>query len=290
MLEGAARMRVRDDTGTTHGGGFRMQKKQLSCARWRPAAAGASGCACAAYIVLPTHRVQPESRQTTMRFDMFSCVHKAQRYAMCEAMLQVSSLNPYSAPDVVYVLKQVNDMLDYHAVLIDHVAVHVVYRMEMHAPGSSDAVARLCSERRLALARMRDVHHAASALGDRMSGETLAALQQHLNAFVARALNRMDSIAREVNRVLRRVLPDEALAGFEEAMVTAPAPGALRCSMQWMLPALNPDERLRLHAVLGRRLGPDFAAATLAMGKDLLSRDDFRHLQRESVSREAALA
>lgn len=225
-----------------------------------------------------------------MRFDMFSCVHKAQRYAMCEAMLQVSSLNPYSPPDIVYVLGQLGDMLDYHMVLTRHVAVHVVHRMEILAPGSSDAVALLCSERLVSIARMRDIHHAAAALGDRMAREMLAVLQHHLNAFVARALNAMDSIGKEVNQVLQPVLADDALAAFEEAMLTGQEPKALRSSMQWMLPALNPAERIRLHAVLCRRLGDEFGTAVLAMGKDLLCREDFRHLQVEATRDEAVPA
>lgn len=218
------------------------------------------------------------------RFDMFSLIHKAQRYAMCETMMQVSALDTHSPFDTRYVVAQVSDMLDYCEQCVAHVATHIVPLMEACVPGSGERVALGCDERRRAIAGMRAAQDEAANLPEGMSHEALASLQARLNAHVARALVALDVLGRQVNRVLWPALPDFALAALEESMLAGFAPATLRSGMQWMMPALSRGERIRVLAILRRRVGPEFATSILAMSKDLLRQEEYGGLRADTAA------
>jgi hypothetical protein len=220
--------------------------------------------------------------------DLFSCLQKAQRYALCETMLQVSALDPHSPCDLRYVLAQVRDMLDYSRQFTDHVAVYAVQRMEVLAPGSGAGVALKCEERLRSIAGMLDVHAAAGACADGMPIGVLVDLQHRLNGHVARALAGLDFLDAACAPVMRYAASGEALAALEESMLAGFTPAVLKCGMQWMIPALSTGERLGLMDLLRRRVGAAFAASVLAMSKDLLSPGQFDRLLAESTVSEDA--
>lgn len=220
--------------------------------------------------------------------DLFSSLQKAQRYALCETMLQVSALDPHSPDDLRYVLAQVRDMLGYSRQFTEHVAIYAVQRMEARAPGSGASVALNCEERLRSINGMLDVHDAAAACADAMPVGVLADLQNRLNEHVARALAALDFLERTCAPVMRFAAAGEVLAGLEESLLAGFTPAVLKCGMQWMIPALNTSERLRLMDILRRRAGPEFADSVLAMSKDLLSPGQFERLLAESAVNEDA--
>lgn len=193
---------------------------------------------------------------------------------MCEALMQSASLDGHAQADVNYVLGQVCDMLRYCDTMTRAIGMHVLPRVAAHAPDSADRMALRGEERLVSIAWLANACEAAAAMRGAMRREALAALQQALCAFVARALNDMVWMASEANRVLWPILPDRELAALEEALLGAPEPAELRYSMQWMIPAIDPAERVELFAILRRLAGAERTAAILAMSRDLLPRGE----------------
>ncbi len=214
------------------------------------------------------------SRSEPPRLDPFSRIFKAQRYAMCEALMQSASLDGQAQTDVNYVLGQVCDMLRYCDTMTRAIGMHVLPRIAAQASDSADRMALRGEERLVSIAWLANACEAAAGMRGAMRREALAALQQALCAFVARVLNDMVWIGSEANRELWSILPDRELAAIEEALLGAPEPVELRYSMQWMIPAIDPAERVELFAILRRLAGAEPTAAILAMSRDLLPRDE----------------
>jgi hypothetical protein len=153
-----------------------------------------------------------------------------------------------------------------------------MHRVAPHCAQRAAGIALRYDEQLSSIARLRQAHGAIVAMGAAPRAEALVSLQLDLRAYAAQALADMAYIEGEANPVLRAVHDDRELAMLEKAMLAEFDPVELKFAMQWLIPAIHHGERVRVVSVLEERSDDRLAQAFIAMGKDLLCRDDYTAL------------
>lgn len=220
---------------------------------------------------------EPSLPAPEQRFDPFSCFHKTQQLAVFQTLTRLAAADPRSPACVRLVLGQVYDMLRYCERLTRAIGFHVVSWTEAHCPERAVRIALCCDEQLWSIAGLGQAHGAIVSMNAAMRGQALASLQQGLRAYAATALKAMAHTESEAHAVLWAAHGDHELGLLEKAILGEFDSTELKYAMQWLIPAIHVDERVRMVSLLEEH-DDRLAGAFIAMGKDLLSRDDHAQL------------
>lgn len=180
------------------------------------------------------------------RMDLYAGIHKAMRACMADALLALGRVDPEDAAEVAAATTRVLDLLDLCESHLQHENDFVHRAIEARAAGASDAIAHDHEEHREHIAQLRTL---AEALRSARAGAAAVVAQQlygQLALFVAENFRHMNVEETAHNAVLWARYTDAELVALHDELVGSIPPQEMMRIARWLVPAMNPAERLAL--------------------------------------------
>ena len=195
------------------------------------------------------------------RVDMYGGIHKAMRACMSDALLALGRVDPDDAAEVATATARVMDLLDLCESHLQHENDFVHRAIEVRAAGASDAVAHDHEEHREHIVQLRALAQALRTA--RPGAATVIAHQLYgqVALFVAENFRHMHVEETAHNAVLWARYTDAELIALHDELVASIPPEQMMRIARWLVPAMNPAERLGLlRDVRSKAPGPAFEA------------------------------
>jgi hypothetical protein len=232
--------------------------------------------------MLTSNLTPPEEAMSDLhatRLNIYNPIHKALRAFMSDSLHRSGRVDASDAADVAASLHQLRSLLGFMRGHLKHESEFVHTAMEKRAPGSTGTAEADHVHHLSDIANLEMLCDLVEASRPAARAVQLGHLHRALSVFVGENLVHMNMEETANNAVLWAHYSDEELMQIERSIVATIAPEEMAFSMQWMIPALNPQERAALF--LGMRAGapaPVFAGL-LQMATGMLDEDDSRKLE-----------
>jgi hypothetical protein len=180
------------------------------------------------------------------RVDMYAGIHKALRALMADTLLAVGRMDCDDALERAQTVQRVLELLDFCANHLKHENDFIHVALEARAPGASEVIAHEHEEHLGAIGRLAT---AAGVLRDcAVIERPLAARQlyRQLSLFIADNFQHMNVEETAHNAVLWARYTDVELAAIHDALVASIPPAEMMYTARWLVPFMNPLERLGL--------------------------------------------
>jgi hypothetical protein len=180
------------------------------------------------------------------RVDLYTGIHKALRACMADALLALGRTDPEDDADVAAASQRVQDLLDLCESHLQHENDFVHRAIEARATGGSEAVANDHVEH---LAQIGELRSLTRALDTGTAGARAVVAQQlyrQLALFVAENFRHMDVEETAHNAVLWARYTDAELVELHDRLVASIPPEKMMRYARWLVPFMNPAERLAL--------------------------------------------
>lgn len=180
------------------------------------------------------------------RLDTYLPIHKGLRALMADTLLAVGRMDCDDDLEFAQVTQRVVELLDFLRSHLAHENAFVHPAMEARAPGASG---RIAGEHQDHERHIDELAHSVEALRVQpvaARGAAALALYRALALFIAENLEHMHVEETQHNAVLWTHYTDEELAAMHGALVASIPPQEMMFAMRWMLPFLNPAERVAL--------------------------------------------
>lgn len=223
------------------------------------------------------------------QIDIYRPIHKALRACLCDTLTRVGRMDSDDAAEVRELMAQVRAMAAFCASHVAHENHFVHSAMEARYPGSSGKIA---AEHDQHVQACRKIAALAGDIEQARADERPAAaskLYQYLALFLAENLEHMHAEETENNTLLWSTHSDAELIAIEQAIVAALTPEEKAESLRWMLPALNPAERIGLLDGVRSQMPAEAFGGMLAGIEALLAPADW-HKLRAGLQSEALAA
>lgn len=214
------------------------------------------------------------------RMDMYGGIHKAMRACMADALLALGRTDPEDAAEVAATATRVMDLLDLCESHLQHENDFVHRAIEARAAGASDAVAHDHEEHREHIGQLRAL---TQALRTARAGAASVVSQQlygQLALFVAENFRHMHVEETAHNAVLWARYTDAELVEIHDELVASIPPGQMMRIARWLVPAMNPAERLGLLADMRAKAPAPAFEAVLEVARPHLSAGEWTKLSR----------
>lgn len=182
------------------------------------------------------------------RLDMYSGIHKALRACMADALLVLGRADVQDEPDLAQATGRVLELLDFCQGHVRHENEHVHRAMEARASGSSASVAHEHEQHRQHIGSLRTLAQALAGAAPALRPVLAQQLYRELALFVADNFRHMHVEETAHNAVLWARYTDAELAEVHDALVASIPPAEMMQISRWLVPNLNPAERLGLLA------------------------------------------
>ena len=216
----------------------------------------------------------------TLRYSIYTGVHKGLRAFMADTLVRVSRMDPQDDVEVTQVLEQLRELLRLCRSHLHHENLFMHPALERARPDSALRTADDHVQHEVEIAQLGALADALPAA----SGVERSAIAHRLYLAVSRFVgeNFMHMHVEETDNqaVLAGAYSDEELLALEGAIVPHidPAMGAI--FRRWIIPSLNADERLRTFRNARAHVPPEAFAGMLALARETLSERDWYKLER----------
>ncbi len=214
------------------------------------------------------------------RMEMYAPIHKALRAAMCDALLALGKVDTQDEADLARCATRLGDLLQFCRNHLSHENEFAHTAMERRAAGSSLTIAADHVEH----VRHLDALEAAMSrllAADAAQRDPLAlALYRELSLFVGENFHHMHVEETAHNDVLWANYTDEELKLMHDELLASIGPEEMMGVLRWMVPALNPGERLHMLAEMRASAPAPAFAAALDVVRPHLSNTDWAKLAR----------
>jgi hypothetical protein len=195
------------------------------------------------------------------RLDMYGGIHKALRACMADALLALGRLDVADEPALAAATQRVLDLLELCASHLQHENEHVHRAIEARAAGASAAIAHDHVEHGQHIDQLRALVQALQAAPAATRPVVAQQLYRELALFIAENLRHMNVEETAHNAVLWARYTDAELAAIHDGLVASIAPEKMLRIARWMVPFMNPAERLAvLSDVRAKAPAPAFEA------------------------------
>jgi len=177
------------------------------------------------------------------RFDLYAAIHKALRLVMAETLTRLGSLDAADAGqrhEAIMLLRTLLDMCRAH---VEKENRYVHPAIEARCAGLSE---RIAVEHVQHLVAINALEADAVALQCAPEAASAFRLYRRVARFVAENLAHMDDEETVHNAALWASYRDEELLQVHRAILSSIAPDEMAQTLNWLLPALNNDERTAL--------------------------------------------
>ena len=200
---------------------------------------------------------------TSPRFDLYAPIHKALRLFMTDTLLALSRLDLGDPQDLEAGLARLETLLEAACRHLQHENDHVHPAIEARQSGIST---RIAAEHRDHLDTIATLRAQAAILRAAPEPATAHRLYRQLAAFIADNFEHMDVEETRHNQALWATYADHELRDIEARILASIGPQEMSQWLRWMIPALNPAERVQLIGAMP----PDVQAPVLASARALL--------------------
>ena len=216
---------------------------------------------------------------TAQRYDIYRLIHKGMRSFLTDTLLTLGRLDPHSAADRHATLTQLRNLLDFCESHLAHENEFIHTAMHARQPGSADNMDEHHQQHLQMIAELRGMAEQLQAVRNEEREQICALLYRKLAVFVADNLAHMDEEETLNNAILWRYYTDEEIRAIEQALVATIPPHKNAETMQWMLPALNHQERHEFLSGVRRAAPAPVFENLLTIAREKLSRSEWNKLQ-----------
>jgi hypothetical protein len=213
------------------------------------------------------------------REDLYVTIHKAIRAMMADALLAVGRMDADDDLERAQVTERVMVLLDFCLSHLGHENEFVHPALEARAAGASERIAHEHGEHEqhiASLARsvavLRDGEPAAR-------GANALELYRALSLFVAENFQHMLVEETAHNAVLWARYTDAELHDIHQRLIASIPPAELMVGLRWMIPFLNPAERVMVLSGIRQSAPPPAFQAILEMVRPHLSAREWDKLE-----------
>jgi len=180
------------------------------------------------------------------RMDMYGGIHKALRALMADTLLAVGRMDCDDALERAQTMQRVQELLAFCANHLKHENEFVHPAIEARATGASEVIAH---EHREHLHHIGQLSKAAAQVLECSVLErpsAVARLYRELALFIADNFHHMHVEETAHNAVLWARYTDAELLEIHDALVASIPPHEMMATARWLVPFMNPAERLAL--------------------------------------------
>lgn len=185
----------------------------------------------------------PSAMQPTARPDLYAPIHKALRLFMTDTLLRLGRLDPQDAAERFQTLAQLRGLLQACARHLKRENDFVHAALEARRPGASAAIG---AEHEAHLDASAGLELEAQALEARPDAAVALHLYRRLSRFVAENFEHMWVEETRLNAALWELYSDAELHALHRRVLASIPPDELLQMLRWIVPALNPPERIEL--------------------------------------------
>jgi hemerythrin-like domain-containing protein len=225
-----------------------------------------------------SHYHTPNLPQSGAPVDIYRRIHKALRFCMSDTLSRVSRLDIGDRGEVVSVLAQVREMAILCATHVAHEDTFVHPAMEARFPGTAKATAAEHAHHKYACRKIIALGDAVYNARKEDRESLVSQLYHYISLFVAESLGHMNAEETDNNMLLWATHTDAELIAIQQAIVDSMTADEKAVCMRWMLPALNPTERVELMEEVLKDVPSEFYNEMLAGMQPYLAASDFRKL------------
>jgi iron-sulfur cluster repair protein YtfE (RIC family) len=178
------------------------------------------------------------------RMDMYSGIHKAIRALMADTLLAVGRMDADDELELAQTTERVLQLLDSCASHLKHENEFIHAAIEARAAGASERIAHEHEEHQDHIAALgRSVASLRSA-GPQQRAVAAQELYRELALFIADNFRHMHVEETAHNAVLWARYTDAELVEIHERLVASIPPAEMMVTARWLVPFLNPAERV----------------------------------------------
>lgn len=214
------------------------------------------------------------------RMDMYSGIHKAVRACMADTLVALGRVDVDDLAELEAGIARVTALMDFCESHLRHENEHVHRAIEARAPGAAEAVAHDHEEHAAHIARLRELARLLQQGRPAVRPAAAQQLYRELSLFVAENLRHMHVEETAHNAVLWARYTDAELVAIHDALVASIPPEEMMGISRWMLPAMNPAERLMLLADIQSKVPPEALQAMLDVVRPHLDEREWAHVCR----------
>ena len=186
----------------------------------------------------------------TPRFDLYSGIHKALRALMADTLLAVGRMDVDDKLEMAQVTERVLVLLEVCASHLQHENDFVHKAIEARAPGASEAIAHDHTDHVKHIARLGEVVAMVRGAAPGRRAALTQALYRGLSLFIADNFQHMQVEETAHNAVLWARYSDAELVAIHDALVASIPPEEMMLIARWLVPFMNPAERVAMLADL----------------------------------------
>ena len=219
------------------------------------------------------HELQ-QVAQAAPRVDMYAGIHKALRALMADTLLHLGRADCDDAQELEEAVQRLLQLLELCRGHLHHENEFIHRAMEARAPGASGQIAHEHAQHEEQIAALAAQARALSYAAVPARAAEVLALYRALSLFVAHNFEHMHVEETANNAVLWARYTDAELIEIHDALVASIPPEEMMFILRWLVPYLNPAERLALMADMRAHApAPAFAAAIETVRPHLNERD-----------------
>lgn len=197
---------------------------------------------------LDTQEMNSVAAAAAPRVDMYSGIHKALRALMADTLLAVGRMDVDDTLETAHVTQRVLELLDFCGNHLKHENDFVHKAIEARAPGASEQIAHEHDDHLRHIAQLADRVRALRDCDAAQKAEEATALYRELALFIAENFQHMHVEETAHNAVLWARYTDAELMAIHDALVASIPPEEMMFTARWLVPFMNPRERMGMLA------------------------------------------
>lgn len=178
------------------------------------------------------------------RLDLYAGIHKAMRACMADALVAFGRAGLNDERALMAGVGRVTDLLDFCEAHVEHENSHLHTAMEARAPGTAGALAQEHGEHLQHIAALRAGLQVLRAADAAVRPAAAQQVYRQLALFVADNFRHMHVEETVHNAVLWAHYTDGELAAIHDGLLASIPPHDMMKVVRWLVPSLNPAERL----------------------------------------------
>jgi hypothetical protein len=193
---------------------------------------------------IDTKEMQQVAAGPAPRMDMYGGIHKAIRALMADTLLAVGRMDAGDDLELAQTTERVLQLLDFCAAHLKHENEFVHAAIEARAPGASERIAHEHGEHEQHIAALGKVVASLRVCAPERRAANAQELYRELALFIAENFQHMHVEETAHNAVLWARYTDAELLEIHERLVASIPPAEMMLTARWLIPFLNPAERV----------------------------------------------
>ena len=208
------------------------------------------------------------------RLDMYTGIHKALRAVMADTLLAVGRMDVHDELELAQTTQRVLELMDFCRAHLQHENDFVHTAIEARAPGASAQIGHEHQDHERHIGQLADSCTALLNAPQELRAAGAQNLYRNLALFVADNFQHMHVEETAHNAVLWARYTDTELAELHGALVASIPPQEMMGVLRWMVPFMNPAERVGMLADMRANApAPAFGAALDVIRPHLTERE-----------------